>query len=93
MIRTRFSCFLSLAMAGCLLIAATAYTACVAPIVFAARAVKDWALDGFKLATKDEGFGLGRPQVPFVQARAFVLRLAKRERPQLSGSWRMCPST
>lgn len=30
---------------------------------------------------------------PLVQARAFVMRLAKRERPELTGSWRMCPST
>ena len=30
---------------------------------------------------------------PLVQARAYVMRLAKRERPELTGSWRMCPST
>lgn len=30
---------------------------------------------------------------PLVQARAYVMRLAKRERPELTGSWRLCPST
>lgn len=30
---------------------------------------------------------------PLVQAKAYVTRLAKRERPELTGSWRMCPST
>lgn len=33
-----------------------------------------------------------KPQVYFVQARAFVARLVKRERPVLTNSWRMCPS-
>lgn len=31
--------------------------------------------------------------VGIVKAKAFVLRLVKRERPQISPSWRMCPST
>lgn len=30
---------------------------------------------------------------PLMKAKAFVLSLAKRERPELTGSWRMCPST
>lgn len=30
---------------------------------------------------------------PLLKAKAFFLRLAKRERPELTGSWRMCPST
>lgn len=33
------------------------------------------------------------PLVAFVRARAFVLRLAKRERPTVLPSWRMCAST
>ena len=33
------------------------------------------------------------PQVSLMQARSYVMRLAKRERPELTGSWRMCPST
>jgi len=33
-----------------------------------------------------------RPLVVFVQARAFVMRMAKRERPVVTPRWRMCPS-
>ncbi|RYF27557.1 MAG: hypothetical protein EOO23_07875 [Comamonadaceae bacterium] len=69
----------------------------VAPVVYAAvatcRWLKDFALDAFKVVG-GSGEGMGRPAlVRLVQAKAFVLRLAKRERPELTGSWRMCPST
>ncbi|MDB5966476.1 MAG: hypothetical protein JWQ72_2976 [Polaromonas sp.] len=33
-----------------------------------------------------------RTAVTFVQVRAFVARIVKRERPVVSASWRMCPS-
>lgn len=33
------------------------------------------------------------PAVQLVQAKAFVMRLAKRERPVVTSAWRMCPST
>lgn len=56
------------------------------------RAAKKLVLDGFKLAANG-GDGLFRPAVLLVQAKAFVARLAKRERPEVTGSWRMCPST
>lgn len=36
---------------------------------------------------------LDRPLVAFVRAKAFVLRLAKRQRPDTTPGWRMCPST
>lgn len=36
---------------------------------------------------------MAAPAVQLVQAKAFVLRLAKRERPVVTASWRMCPST
>lgn len=32
-------------------------------------------------------------RVAFVRAKAFVLRLAKRNRPVVHPDWRMCPST
>ncbi len=32
------------------------------------------------------------PSVRLVQAKAFVLRIAKRERPVVTSAWRMCPS-
>lgn len=35
---------------------------------------------------------LQRPAVAFVQAKAFVQRIVKRERPVMTASWRMCPS-
>lgn len=31
-------------------------------------------------------------RVPFVMAKAFTARLAKRERPMVTPRWRMCPS-
>lgn len=33
------------------------------------------------------------PAVRLVQAKAFVMRLVKRERPVVTNAWRMCPST
>lgn len=91
--RSTFRSLLAFAALACLSAASFAHATIVAPICAVARAVKAWAADGFKLAARTDGEGFARPQVLFVQARAFVLRLAKRERPQLSGSWRMCPST
>ncbi len=54
------------------------------------RAFKDLLVGNFMaLATAQPG----KPEtVPFVRARAFVLRIAKRERPVVTASWRMCPS-
>lgn len=63
---------------------------------YAYREVRDW------LTEKAFAFVAGVPRqaeavkhmqaVPFVQARAFVARLIKRERPVLTSDWRMCPS-
>jgi hypothetical protein len=36
---------------------------------------------------------LKQPAVQLVQACAYALKLAKRERPQVRPDWRMCPST
>lgn len=59
------------------------------------KRAKDWLVDtvsyGFKLfGGEDEGEA--KPAVLLIQAKAFVMRLAKRERPVLTSSWRMCPS-
>jgi hypothetical protein len=60
------------------------------------RRSKDWLVDGLTGALKLAG---GDPlESPrhvelLVQAKAFVMRQAKRERPELTGAWRMCPST
>ena len=92
----------SLLIVACLAIA-SAFAACWRPTCEMAVAVyrtykraKDWLVDtiayGFKLAARDAD-GFARLAVPLIQAKAFVMRLAKRERPELTGSWRMCPST
>lgn len=85
---------LAIALAAC---AALVVAACdaVAPLVAAARSVgarfKAWALDGLALAASDSTAEPARPVV-LVRAAAFVLRIIKRERPELTASWRMCPS-
>lgn len=64
----------------------TVYTLC-------ARAV-DWVIDRMVSVAKRVAQPLQVPRVAaaLVQARAFVLRLAKRETPRLTPGWRMCPS-
>lgn len=88
--------FLSLALG-----AALAITACVVDrwhdlqvfTVRAIKAVRDWlagaSLDFAKLAGAST---TGPRLVGFVQAKAFVRRVIKRERPVISALWRMCPS-
>ncbi|MEO8021084.1 hypothetical protein [Polaromonas sp.] len=90
---------LTLALACTALIASAAdavYQRAVRPVVEAAVCVGLWLkrqmLDAFKLAGGEDE-GEAQPAVMLVQAKAFVLRLAKRERPEVTGSWRMCPST
>lgn len=55
----------------------------------------DWLIERVATATvafKAEPMPLPRVTVALVQARAFVLRLAKRETPRVTPGWRMCPS-
>jgi hypothetical protein len=82
-----------LALAGA---AAIAFAAdFLAPVVNIARraygTVRDVFLHGFELAAQTAT--VRQPAILLVQAKAFVLRLAKRERPVVTTSWRMCPST
>lgn len=93
------SSFLSRGLWACIALAALAVSVIsrwvepfVHTVIATARAVKNLALDGFMLAA-NQGDGKGRQLVRLVQAKAFILRLAKRDRPEVSGSWRMCPST
>ncbi len=87
-----FRGFISL-LAACA-IAASSFAHAVADVahtVYAScRAFKNLLVDNFMaLATTEPG----KPETaPFVRARAFVLRIAKRERPVVTSSWRMCPS-
>lgn len=61
-------------------------------VVSTARAFKNIVLDGFKMAANDKA-DKERSVLPFVQARSFVARLIKRDRPVKSTEWSMCPST
>lgn len=88
-----FRGFLGLALAACVAISslAVASVSHVAGTVFAScRAFKNLLVDGFlALATPTPD----KPEaVPFVRAKAFVLRLIRRERVVLTSSWRHCPS-
>lgn len=89
-----FRGFVSL-LAVCAVAAATVFASAsyhlVQTVYIGCRAFKDLLVDGFMaLATAQTG----KPEiVPFVRARSFVLRIAKRERPVVTASWRMCPST
>ena len=53
-----------------------------------------WVVEHFTVAAKCFAQPLDVPRVAMalVQARAFVLRLAKRETPRVTPGWRMCPS-
>ncbi len=87
----RFTSLIVAAAALCMAAASTAYRQTADAVCTFARAFKNVVLDGFKLAAQlDSGKALA--VVPFVQAKAFVLRIIKRERPEVSTSWRMCPS-
>lgn len=56
------------------------------------RALKNLAVDGVALLARAPE-PAKEPFVVLVKAKAFVTRLVKRERPVLTNSWRMCPST
>lgn len=82
---------LSLAVLACAAFVSSGFAAVQAFAVATYRAVKDWIHDGFKLVA-GEASDLNPVSIRIVQAKAFVLRIIKRERPVLSSSWRMCPS-
>jgi len=82
----------SLALLACVSIAGAMYSALAAPIQVMATAFKAWALAGIELV--GGGSGCVTPaSIRIVQVKAFVQRIAKRERPVVTCSWRMCPST
>ena len=55
------------------------------------RGVKGLIYDGFKLMARVDD-AHARPAIAVVQAKAHAQAFMKRERPVLTGSWRMCPS-
>ena len=90
----RSSSFRSILFAAALCLSAAAISTfhrAVDVVANAARVVKSVLLDGFKLASPETVIQR-QPLVRFVAAKAFTARFLKRERPQMSGSWRMCPS-
>lgn len=82
-----------LVAAACALIAAASYA--VDRVDHFARAVygsvRDFALYAVHVVA-GTAESMQAPSVRLVQAKAFVLRLAKRERPVVTSAWRMCPS-
>lgn len=81
------------------LAAASAFASGVADVAATVvRAARDRVLGWLEVASapfkrQADWTDLARPPVPLVQARAFVMRLAKRQRPITTPRWRMCPST
>ncbi len=92
MYRSRFMSLIVCAAIACMAIVSFAFGVVERTVVATCRAAKALVLDGFKLAAAPAD-AKRLPLVAFIQAKVFVLRLAKRERPEVSGSWRMCPST
>lgn len=81
---------ISLAVAcACLAFASVAVERVANVAVAAVKLVKATVLHGFELAAgKDDS--KSAVVVAFVQAKAFVLRKMKRERPQITNDWRAC---
>lgn len=65
--------------------------AAVATVYAVGYVLKSLVLGGIELAGNQKA-SLRRAVVWFVWAKAFTLRIAKRQRPVVSSSWRMCPS-
>lgn len=83
--------FLAIALLACASLAVACYHAVADPIVAVCRMAKSFVLDACALAANEES-GIAKPAVQRVQAKAFVQRLVKRERPVVTSTWRMCPS-
>lgn len=90
---SRFFTFASLALAAAAISMAHAVERVATTCTAVYRLACDFVSSGLKLAARTDGAGFARPAVLKVQARVFVLRLAKRDRPRLTPGWRMCPST
>ena len=92
---TSRSRFFTLAIAA-LAIAASALTTTfdrvAAACSYAYRAARDLVV-GAVAKFKQPALRLVARAIELVQAYAYALRLAKRERSQVRSQWRMCPST
>lgn len=90
--RFRIANLLTAAVMACALAFAAAVRPVAELVVATGRALKNLVLDGLQLAVPADQ-SKSAAVVAFVQARAFVLRLIKRDRPVKSTEWSMCPST
>ena len=64
-------------------------------VVAAVHRAWDFVIDGFRVRADVQRASPSqdKPRVRLVAAKAFIMRLAKRERPRVTPLWRMCPST
>jgi hypothetical protein len=76
---------------ACVALAASAVSHVVDAAVSAYRFTKDCLATGFKLLA-GEAADLNPVSIRITQAKAFVQRIMKRERPTVTPGWRMCPS-
>jgi len=89
--RSRFFTVALLACAAVAAFSVSTYDHAVTAVSVAYRGVKDFLVEGFKLVA-------GTPETPkepavqLVQAKSFVQRIVKRQRPMVTPGWRMCPS-
>lgn len=64
----------------------------VGAVCVVGRMLKYLTLEAVELASNKDA-SLRRAVIWFVWANAFTMRIARRLRPLVSSSWRMCPST
>lgn len=82
----------ALALAACALVGHAVAVAFVQPIAAVCRFLGWHFGEACALATHSERNPKAKP-VLLVKVQAFAAAMAKRERPVLSPTWRMCPST
>lgn len=84
--------FLAIALMACASLAVACYETVATPFRMAAAALKDFAIGALKLTGTGGSGCIDLNPISIKQAKAFVLRLVKRDRPVITSSWRMCPS-
>lgn len=83
---------MAIALMACASLAVACYETVMAPFRLVATMLKEFALSGLKLVGGGSRCIDLNPVSLRVQAKAYAIRLDKRERPVLTASWRMCPS-
>jgi hypothetical protein len=90
--RSSFSRLLLAAIAFAAAACSSIAQAAVATVYAVGYVLKSLVLSGIELASNKDA-SLRRAVIWFVWAKAFTMRIARRQRPLVSSSWRMCPST